>query len=623
MKHRSAPVLLVASALLLVFLSACSSDPSADSDKPPNPPVGAGTDYCGDLDPEQRKAAEEQIRAWSEAGELPTEASGATCDFYRFAWREFLALNRVVDGRRVFEDWANADDLFGPGGPKPWPTGNAGAFQTRSMSKSWFPPVEAADDVQAASLVPLIDQQGRMVHYAVQLNQTEYDFISCCGLTNQGCYNAGPPAEAVTKYGIGQPPWGSGGQIINNTFLVPPFTTQLEASGTGIGANSTELKSSWRVLEPGETGDDFVVVDGTVRHWFDPETGQWESAPAGEPGKPVRLAMVGLHVITKTKDRPGWIWSTFEHKRNAPLCPLTGDTAAEAADSGEPWLFHDNNCSGPHCLANSFCSPCARSFDEWLVDWHQLEPTDADCQRVLGKTCAELTPAQFQQVQQDEQVRKTAREALIQKARDGATSDPITSVIQGPDGGQPTGTGQDKLVCTSSPNDFHSLATPLFSTTDPSCKTKPPIKTQVCRRRDNGQDPIPAEVRALNQLVAEALGSAAPANIAVLANYELIGTLWDDGTGNNQQGALGLSNATMETFEPGINCLVCHGANQFNPNPFPFKPWAEGINDRSFVWMRLEEAGRPGACTQQTTVCAAHGWDPANVCPAWSLAGGV
>ena len=41
----------------------------------------------------------------------------------------------------------------------------------------------------------------------------------------------------------------------------------------------------------------------------------------------------------------------------------------------------------------------------------------------------------------------------------------------------------------------------------------------------------------------------------------------------------GLANTTMETFVQGIPCTVCHGRNQFNPVPYPDKPYARGLAD--------------------------------------------
>jgi hypothetical protein len=53
--------------------------------------------------------------------------------------------------------------------------------------------------------------------------------------------------------------------------------------------------------------------------------------------------LVGFHIVTKTRERPQWIWSTFEHVDNVP-----GITDEPRPPPGVPFSF--NNGDGPPTL---------------------------------------------------------------------------------------------------------------------------------------------------------------------------------------------------------------------------------------------------------------------------------
>ena len=55
------------------------------------------------------------------------------------------------------------------------------------------------------------------------------------------------------------------------------------------------------------------------------------------------IALVGLHIVTKTRSRPQWIWSSFEHVDNVP-----GLTREPKPPEGVPFSFY--NPSGPQEL---------------------------------------------------------------------------------------------------------------------------------------------------------------------------------------------------------------------------------------------------------------------------------
>jgi hypothetical protein len=93
---------------------------------------------------------------------------------------------------------------------------------------------------------------------------------------------------------------------------------------------STEIKAAWRILTDKDTADVrnryYVVPNAQV---FD---------PASKKCIALDIALVGFHIVTKTKSRPQWIWSTFEHVDNVPPKPKTTEPKPPA---GVPFSFND------------------------------------------------------------------------------------------------------------------------------------------------------------------------------------------------------------------------------------------------------------------------------------------
>lgn len=95
------------------------------------------------------------------------------------------------------------------------------------------------------------------------------------------------------------------------------FSTE-DPTGNSIAAfGSMTIKSAWIEVRNG-------IPDSTEFHvrpaWVqDPSTGACRKG---------NVALVGLHIVHKTKSSPQWVWASFEHKKNAPLRgkPVAGFT---------------------------------------------------------------------------------------------------------------------------------------------------------------------------------------------------------------------------------------------------------------------------------------------------------
>ena len=53
------------------------------------------------------------------------------------------------------------------------------------------------------------------------------------------------------------------------------------------------------------------------------------------------VALVGLHIAIKTRSRPQWIWSTFEHVDNVPPAGDGDAREPDARDAGVPYAYFD------------------------------------------------------------------------------------------------------------------------------------------------------------------------------------------------------------------------------------------------------------------------------------------
>jgi hypothetical protein len=256
--------------------------------------------------------------------DVPTADPGDLYAFYDFSWRLFIALNWPAQkgaagrglpaagrglpdynktigdpGPRVWTTWKSRYEIFRSNGavPFPWasyegqnPCGQG--FRNDVLTLSSFSPF--ADFNQTFPFAnPLVAQNHSYVRYEVRANEREFDSI-----------------------------------VGNNWYI----ESNLPNSQTAVPFNtgSTTVKAAWRILKKGEDGSRYYVVPGA--QVFD-----------GKKCILQDVALVGLHIVTKTKTRPQWIWSTFEHVDNVP-----GITTEPKPPQNVKFSF--NNANGPSGL---------------------------------------------------------------------------------------------------------------------------------------------------------------------------------------------------------------------------------------------------------------------------------
>ena len=265
--------------------------------------------------------------------------------FANFGWRAFIALSwpSLTDpahrglpdraktlgdpGPRVWETFKSRSEIFQPrdAAPAKWssyagenPCGPRVNNRTKTLSA-----FNAYADFNQASFTPghftgpLVAQNRSYTRYEVRFNEAEFDsLIDYRGRKKEDQ----PDREHPAQFNLG----------------------------------SIAVKAAWRILTDADTPAVrqryYVVRNAEVLDVA-------ESLKAGTGVCSKRdIALVGLHIMIKTRYRPQWIWSSFEHVDNVP--PVGSGEAREpdAAASHAPYSYYDA-AKPPPVMAPEIAAP--------------------------------------------------------------------------------------------------------------------------------------------------------------------------------------------------------------------------------------------------------------------------
>ena len=250
-----------------------------------------------------------------------------------FAWRAFIALNwpsltdpahrGVPDrakalgdpGPRVWETFKARYELFqvAPGGhpiaPQPWDTYDAatpcGADVDRHAKT--LATFDAFMDFNqfgflGAASNPLVAQNRTYTSFETRINEPEYSSLALSG-------------------------WSQGQNLPD----------QDHPAQLPIG--SIALKAAWRLL----TAADTPAV--RARYYVVKNANVVDVAKTIAAGRVVcsksDVALVGLHMVIRTPQRPQGVWSTFEHVDNVPPVGAGQAREPDARDAGAPYSYFD------------------------------------------------------------------------------------------------------------------------------------------------------------------------------------------------------------------------------------------------------------------------------------------
>ena len=262
--------------------------------------------------------------------------SGAAQEpFDFFSWQAFVALNWPVSAegealpsltdpsdRRTWQQFHRREEVLAQD-----------AAAEHCGGKAETATVIAQDLAQADGSV-LIDQSGNFVVYETRLNPAAEGYI----------------LENALQTLAGQ-------QTRGDTPVAFPL------GRIGVKPASVLIKTAWRVLTDPKDAADFIQSSGVI--YVPPDRAADGQAMCVD----ATLALVGMHIVTRVGSGNGdeWIWSTFEHRRNAPTATnarninsiyandlFPGGCKAPEGDLSEAYSFFDVDC--PECKTNTAAS---------------------------------------------------------------------------------------------------------------------------------------------------------------------------------------------------------------------------------------------------------------------------
>ncbi len=246
-----------------------------------------------------------------------------------FAWRAFIALNWPSDrrergapdrgktlgdsGPRVWETFKSAYETLPIGedgkrmAPTPWSSfGGPNPCRVDSNKKtiaSFKPYAEfnqPSFDVDSPAN-PLVARNGEYVRYEVRFNEAEFGTFVTSGWSEGRNL---PDVERPAHFPVG----------------------------------SIEVKAAWRPLNASDTPavrTRYYVTSAAV-------VDVAKSLLEGHVACSIRdVALVGMHIVIKTKSKAQWIWSTFEHVDNVPSAGVGAAREPDAKVAGAPYGFFD------------------------------------------------------------------------------------------------------------------------------------------------------------------------------------------------------------------------------------------------------------------------------------------
>src|SRR5260370_706861 len=235
----------------------------------------------------------------------PTNAQpdpNSDCDFYKWAWQSFLSVTQgdsPGNAKPRFLEFQVPFELF---------VSRVGKRVEKTTKVDL--PVNPDSVIQAGSQGLLVDQNGRAIYYQTHLNSVFVRFVRDGGYTESTKLRSAPASLEFPK-------------------------------------GSLELKSSWKIVAPGEDASKFFTTAAII-----PLLGLRNGQVFIDPAKTREetLALLGLHVVGVVQGHPEFIWATFEHNDNAPdLPPDLDPRGQEPVNSQRNWILYPKGTRARDC----------------------------------------------------------------------------------------------------------------------------------------------------------------------------------------------------------------------------------------------------------------------------------
>jgi hypothetical protein len=341
---------LGAASVCMLGWQACAQEPASDPAAADNPVV-ANCNMTPDTtpdshDPNKRLATpiDSKLLTLGQPCQQVVSTKGLTTDalanmqrgFDFYSWLTFIALNSPADGKTIGHGPRSSGDAvtkwevlgnYRPLAAVMLEKGAKPAWGTRIVPEL-CKPLDGPDKIvlqlgeaawnQPFKTGPLIDQNGNYALFDILINQPMFDFVANNGLySKQGQERF----DSDIKFPIGMNP----------------------ADGKPGRMGAVMLKVSWHVLDPGKDKAayrQFHTADALIYFPGPPAT---KTGPACVAKT---LGLIGFHIGHKTRFAPQWVWSSFEHVKNAPT-----EKQVAARDLQPPYTFYNAAC--PRCTSNN------------------------------------------------------------------------------------------------------------------------------------------------------------------------------------------------------------------------------------------------------------------------------
>lgn len=260
------------------------------------------------------------------ANSVTFKADG-NCSFYRWSEQMFLWLTsqgtRYGGGNTVLESPVFYTVSTESGGKRsliPYQK-NDPLDATLNIIKTSTEEGQATDNV-------LLDKNGNLVYYITLVNDV-YETLVHMAATKDG-------ASKITKFPTTQ-------AELNNILAFAKehkLPKILEPNALAI-----ELKTSWVKLEGNMKKEDFVTITADIPVYDKKSSNVWVIKK--DTTTRATLALVGVHIVGSVAGHPEMIWSTFEHKYNAPNAQYQyvnkdGKVIEVKPNNNGDWLFNTN-----------------------------------------------------------------------------------------------------------------------------------------------------------------------------------------------------------------------------------------------------------------------------------------
>lgn len=340
--HLSSPSRLLVSAISLlvmttIIVQSCSDEPT-DDNPPANDDAPAGITFSWKTPSMNINYASADVQA----------------QYDSLSWLFFTHLSWPADGDSPYPDttksildggtatWENYgmnyDIYLMPAGDAmvawPAPGGNWGERTTQREHRWANNPCAGADAnqpvldefIQAAldprPHHPLIDRNSEYVRTGVYYNKPLYDYVRDKQLYSEASLRSILMADTMPVFVV-DTTTNDDGSTINMRYKL------------NMPAGSVMLKSSWKVMGPGDDQSKFYTT--TANLLFENHN-LASSSNTPNVCSFETVGLVGMHMVYKVQGNKDWIWATFEHADNVP-----DSMNVHAVDSNAHYNFYDRD----------------------------------------------------------------------------------------------------------------------------------------------------------------------------------------------------------------------------------------------------------------------------------------